>query len=133
MSATITYSPTTTVMSDPTNDQSSRSPPYDTLVRNAHDLNQEPSQRQLVSRNNNLDEIETYMCWSIFNTLCCCICLGYIACCFSGTVEDLLEEGNIQGALRASKVARKMNILATFVGIFIIIVYIFYQTIVLYS
>ncbi|CAF0935902.1 unnamed protein product [Adineta steineri] len=187
MSATITYSPTTTVMSDPTNDQSSGSPPF-TLIKNAHylnqkqsqsqlrltssnkahdsnqeqpqrqliltidenthDLNQKPSQRQLVSTisknthdsnqeqpqrqlistNNNHDEIESYMCWSIFSILFCGVGLGCIACCFSLKVGHLFEQGDTQGALRASKDARTMNILATLFGIIIIIICILYLT-----
>ncbi|CAF4084108.1 unnamed protein product [Adineta steineri] len=187
MSATITYSPTTTVMSDPMNDQSSGSPPF-TLIKNAHylnqkqsqsqlvsiiskntqdsnqeqsqvqlmltssknahDLNQESSQRQLVSTisknthdsnqeqpqrqlistNNNHDEIESYMCWPIFSILFCGVGLGCIACCFSLKVGHLFKQGDTQGALRASKDARTMNILATLFGIIIIIIYILYLT-----
>ncbi|CAF0934792.1 unnamed protein product [Adineta steineri] len=187
MSATITYSPTTTVMSDPMNDQSSGSPAF-TLIKNAHylnqkqsqsqlrltssknahDLNQEPSQRQLVSTisknaqdsnqeqsqhhliltinenthdanqkpsqhqlvstNNNHDKIESYMCWSIFSILFCGVGLGCIACCFSFKVGHLFEQGDIQGALRASKDARTMNILATLFGIIILIMCILYLT-----
>ncbi|CAF0908407.1 unnamed protein product [Adineta steineri] len=167
MSATITYSPTTKVMSDPRNDQSSRPLPY-TLIKNAHylnhepsqyqlvstnnnnahDLNQEqsqvqlmltssknahvlnqqPSQHQLVSRNNNPDEIESYMCWSTFSILFCGVGLGCIACCFSWNAGRLFEQGDTQGALRASKAARTMNILATLFGIIIIIICILYLT-----
>ncbi|CAF0987689.1 unnamed protein product [Adineta steineri] len=185
MSATITYSPTTTVMSDQMNDQSSGSPAF-TLIKNAHylnqkqsqsqviltssknthdlnqepsqrqlvstisknthdsnqeqpqrqsiltinenthDLNQKPSQRQLVSTINNPDEIESYMCWSILSILFCGVGLGCIACCFSWKAGRLLEQGDTQGALRASKDARTMNILATLFGIIIIIIGILY-------
>jgi hypothetical protein len=68
------------------------------------------------------DQIESYRCWSILNIFCCCLCLGCLACYYSSEIKDLQKMGDIQGALNASRKARKINAIATTIGsIFIVI------------
>jgi hypothetical protein len=68
------------------------------------------------------DQIETYQGWSILNTLCCCLCLGLAALHFSYNAKSLKQQGDIQGASNASKNALRINIVATIIGIFLIII-----------
>ena len=63
------------------------------------------------------DPIETHKAWSIFNILCCQLCLGCIACHYSMKTKTLSKHGDIQGAIKASKRARNVNIASTLVGI----------------
>ncbi len=79
------------------------------------------------NRSISTDEIETYKLWSIFNILCCCLCLGCVAYHFSMHTDSLKKQGNIQDALNASKHARLMNIITTIAGIILIGIYIVYQ------
>jgi hypothetical protein len=69
------------------------------------------------------DSIEAHKVWSIFNILCCQLCLGCIACHYSMKTRTLKKHGDIQGAIKASKQARNMNIAATVCGIFCILLY----------
>ena len=71
-----------------------------------------------------MDSIENYKIWSITNTLCCCLCLGLFACHYSYETDALKLRGDIQGALKASKNARILNITATLIGTVIIFLYI---------
>jgi hypothetical protein len=73
--------------------------------------------------------IESYIIWSILNILCCCCCFGFIACCFLMKTKDLKEHGDIQGALKASKTARKWNLFTTVFGITMISLQITYYMI----
>ncbi len=67
-----------------------------------------------------LNDINNYQCWSILNILCCCICLGAVACYYSSKTDSALLRGDIQGALNASRNARTFNIIATVIGVIII-------------
>jgi hypothetical protein len=68
-----------------------------------------------------IDNIDTYTVWSILNTFFCCMLLGCVAYGFSKATAHLKRTGNIQGALKASRTARILNILATLTGITIIV------------
>jgi hypothetical protein len=71
--------------------------------------------------------IESHLVWSILNIIfCCCLC-GCVACCFSMQTKRLKNQGNIQGALKASKTARKWNAISTSVGIIMISINIIYH------
>jgi hypothetical protein len=76
-----------------------------------------------------LNNIQNHKFWSILNILCCCFCLGLIACHYSYETDLFILKGNIQGALSASRTARKINIIATILGttvFFICIIYMIY-------
>jgi hypothetical protein len=118
-------------------------PPYESLLNNTNASGKILSPPQWESINNNestqsiidarvtpilpINQIESYRVWSIVNILLCCSCLGCIACSFSMDTENFKKNGDIQGALNASKDARRMNIIATIVGTLIIITYVVYQ------
>ncbi len=108
-------------------------PSYETLNLNNINLiptQHEPSQKQLENRacltttNVNLDYIDNYKCWSIFNILCCWCVIGCVACYFTGQTDKFKERGDRQGALNASRYARNFNRIATIVGIIGLIIYI---------
>jgi hypothetical protein len=108
-------------------------PPYQSLNSNIINLiptRSEPSQRQpedsvyLTTTNVNLDSIKDHQCWSVFNILCCWCVLGCVACYFSHETNKLIQQGDRQGALRASRYARNFNRIATIVGVLFIILYI---------
>jgi len=80
-----------------------------------------------------VDQIKTYTEWSIVNIFFCCLCLGCIACFYSSETEDFKLSGNIQRALNASKKARIFNIIATVLGIIIIIITITVRTVQVYK
>ncbi|CAF1494273.1 unnamed protein product [Adineta steineri] len=67
--------------------------------------------------------ISDYLCWSIFNTLCCLWPVGLIAIIMSVIVNRKLRKGDIKGARTASTWAKIMNGVATIGGIIIIILY----------
>jgi hypothetical protein len=64
--------------------------------------------------------IKSHIFWSIFNIVFCCLCFGCVACWFGKKTNDLKKQGDIQGALKASKKARLWNNIATIVGCFLI-------------
>ena len=66
--------------------------------------------------------IETYQAWSVFNILCCCLLLGFVACYYSSETEELRQRGDLAGAMDASKTARNVNIVATVIGVIAIII-----------
>ncbi|CAF3034246.1 unnamed protein product, partial [Rotaria sp. Silwood2] len=67
--------------------------------------------------NQSIDQIETYMVWSIFNILCCCLCFGFVACCYANKTQRLKGRNDFQGALKASKQAQIWNSIGTMFGI----------------
>jgi hypothetical protein len=73
-----------------------------------------------------LNNIQNYQGWSILNILCCCWCLGCVACYYSCKTDSFISKGNIQSALSASRNARTINIIATVLGIIIILINIIY-------
>jgi len=72
------------------------------------------------------EEIKTYMVWSCLNILCCCWCVGCIACHYSLVTKRLRQNGDIQGALKASERARTINIISTMLGVIIMIIDVIY-------
>jgi len=81
-----------------------------------------------LSMNPSLTEIDTYKVWSILNILCCCLCLGFVACYYSSETEEAKQRGDIQRALNASKNAQIFNIIATIVGIILITIIILFRS-----
>ncbi|CAF1180097.1 unnamed protein product [Rotaria sp. Silwood1] len=109
-------------------------PSYESCLTNTNTSHQVHYQSQLGSRDNDqctqafigvrptfpnqsIDQIETYIVWSIFNILCCCLCFGCVACCYPNKTQRLKGRNDFQGALKASKQARTWNSIATIFGI----------------
>ncbi|CAF0947637.1 unnamed protein product [Adineta steineri] len=59
------------------------------------------------------EKISNYTMWSIINIFCCSLCLGCIALHYSNKTKDLKRSGHVQDALKTSKKARNINIIAT--------------------
>ncbi|CAF0832055.1 unnamed protein product [Adineta steineri] len=59
------------------------------------------------------EKISNYTIWSIVNIFCCCLCLGCTALHYSNKTKDLKRAGLVQDALKTSKKARNINIIAT--------------------
>jgi hypothetical protein len=47
--------------------------------------------------------IKSYIAWSVLNIIFCCCCCGFVAFCVSVETRVLKKQGNIQGAVQASK------------------------------
>ncbi|KAG7314529.1 hypothetical protein KOW79_021832 [Hemibagrus wyckioides] len=72
----------------------------------------------------------TYLGWSIFNTLCCCLPLGIIAIVFSCRTDTANLIGDTTRANAHSSLAKKLNIASLVIGIFFVILYIVFYVIV---
>ncbi|KAK2816530.1 hypothetical protein Q7C36_022801 [Tachysurus vachellii] len=72
----------------------------------------------------------TYLAWSIFNTLCCCLPLGIIAIVFSCRTDTANLIGDTSRANAHSRLAKKLNIAALVIGIVFVIIYIILYVIV---
>ncbi|XP_047450358.1 dispanin subfamily A member 2b-like [Mugil cephalus] len=68
--------------------------------------------------------VPTYLGWSIFNTLCCCLPLGIAAIIFSCKAQNANLLGQATVARDASRSARVLNIFALVCGIVLIIIYV---------
>ena len=66
--------------------------------------------------------INDYMCWSVFNTVCCCLPFGIVSIILSSQVRDRKATGDLSGARKLSSNAARWNIFTTLVGIVITIV-----------
>ncbi|KAI5608351.1 dispanin subfamily A member 2b-like, partial [Silurus asotus] len=64
----------------------------------------------------------TYLAWSIFNTICCCLPLGIIAIVFSCRTDTANTIGDATRANAHSQTAKKLNIAALVIGILLIII-----------
>ncbi|MCI4394572.1 hypothetical protein PGIGA_G00170460 [Pangasianodon gigas] len=71
----------------------------------------------------------TYLVWSIFNTLCCCLPIGIIAIVFSCRTDTANVIGDTTRANEHSRMARNLNIAAMVTGIIFLIIYIVYYSI----
>ncbi len=94
------------------------------IMSNGANINQ-PQPVAVMSIGANINQIvyiSEYTGWSIFNILCCCVILGILACVKSRETRDRKRFGDLQGALKASKSAKILNICATVIGIIIIII-----------
>ncbi|CAF1577990.1 unnamed protein product [Rotaria magnacalcarata] len=113
-------------------------PPYETLFSSTQTPIQE-SESRYQNRNTrrvvhvqstamqSMGHIESYIYWSTFNILYCCLCFGCIACCYGQETQRLKEENNYEDALKASKKARKWNTIATVSGITLFLLQFFYM------
>ncbi|KAL6463404.1 hypothetical protein MHYP_G00277950 [Metynnis hypsauchen] len=66
----------------------------------------------------------TYLGWSIFNTLCCCLPLGIAAIVFSCRADTANTIGDGTRAHEHSRTARNLNIAALVIGIIFLIIFI---------
>ncbi|TWW77244.1 synapse differentiation-inducing gene protein 1-like [Takifugu flavidus] len=66
----------------------------------------------------------TYLGWSIFNTLCCCLPLGIAAIVYSCRVQNANAVGDNTVATDASRTAKMLNIIALVCGIILLIIFI---------
>ncbi len=120
-------------------------PSYTSIINNSNNIHPKSDQYQFqfgttrnvihtqnmsnvsTSFNQELNNIENYKVWSIINIIFCCLCLGCVACFYSVETDDAKLRGDIQGALNASRNARTINIVATILGIIILIIYVLIQ------
>jgi hypothetical protein len=61
--------------------------------------------------------VESYMSWSVLSSLLCCPPVGVVAIVFSARVGSRLKAGDYEGAVAASKTARRVAIGALIAGI----------------
>ncbi|XP_042269172.1 transmembrane protein 91-like [Thunnus maccoyii] len=66
----------------------------------------------------------SYLGWSIFNTLCCCLPLGIAAIVCSCKAQNANALGETARAAEASRTAKVLNIIALVCGIILIIIFI---------
>jgi hypothetical protein len=78
---------------------------------------QQPFGNTQLIRSQPIQTIKSHTVWSVLNILFCCCCFGCIASCYSLKTGKLKEQGNTQGALKASKRARSWNVFATGFGV----------------
>uniref|UniRef100_A0A6Q2XDW1 Uncharacterized protein n=1 Tax=Esox lucius TaxID=8010 RepID=A0A6Q2XDW1_ESOLU len=64
----------------------------------------------------------TYLAWSIFNTLCCCLPLGIAAIVCSCKADNANGVGEAERAAEASRTAKILNIIGLVIGIVMIII-----------
>uniref|UniRef100_A0A3Q2X0B9 Uncharacterized protein n=1 Tax=Haplochromis burtoni TaxID=8153 RepID=A0A3Q2X0B9_HAPBU len=70
----------------------------------------------------------SYLGWSIFNTLCCCLPLGIPAIIFSCKVTFAAnEQGEIALAEDASRTAMALNIASVILGSICITIFVIYK------
>ena len=62
-------------------------------------------------------QIPNYLWQSIVVTLCCCLPLGIVGIIFAAQVNDKIRQGDIAGAMEASKNAKKWTLIGFIVGI----------------
>ncbi|XP_078507162.1 transmembrane protein PMIS2 [Lissotriton helveticus] len=67
-----------------------------------------------------------YLGYSIFNLLCCCLCLGIAALVFSIKTRDANQRGDINEARANSATARNLNHVSLGIGIAITIAWVAY-------
>ncbi|XP_059184398.1 proline rich transmembrane protein 1B-like [Centropristis striata] len=81
-----------------------------------------------MERGQQRDIAPTYLGWSIFNTLCCCLPLGIAAIIYSVKADSANTHGDGARALEASRTARTLNVIALVCGIILLIIFIVLKT-----
>ncbi|KAJ8276617.1 hypothetical protein COCON_G00083690 [Conger conger] len=62
----------------------------------------------------------SFLAWSIFNTVCCCLPLGVVAIVFSSRVNNAVARGDLTAAESDSRTAKIVNIVALVLGVIIL-------------
>ncbi|CAF0838627.1 unnamed protein product [Adineta steineri] len=86
--------------------------------QSTYNINSLPSSNLNQNIIQSTDKINSYIVWSVINIIFCSICFGCVALYYSNKTRDFKREGLMQDALNTSKVARKINIVTTIIGIF---------------
>lgn len=68
--------------------------------------------------------VPSYLGWSIFNTLCCCLPLGIAAIVCSCRAQNASAAGDQVNAADASRTAKILNVIGLVCGIILIIIFI---------
>uniref|UniRef100_A0A8C6U279 Uncharacterized protein n=1 Tax=Neogobius melanostomus TaxID=47308 RepID=A0A8C6U279_9GOBI len=66
--------------------------------------------------------VPSYLGWSIFNTLCCCLPLGIAAIVFSCKAQDASAVGDQVNAAEASRKAKILNVIGLVCGIIFLVI-----------
>ncbi|KAL0973022.1 hypothetical protein UPYG_G00197850 [Umbra pygmaea] len=66
--------------------------------------------------------VPTYLAWSIFNTLCCCLPIGIAAIVCSCKADTANAVGEAERAADASRKAKILNIVGLVLGLVLIII-----------
>ena len=66
-------------------------------------------------------QIPNYLWQSIVVTLCCCLPLGVVGIIFAAQVNSKLAQGDVAGAMEASKKAKMFTLLGFGIGLVIIV------------
>uniref|UniRef100_A0A8C7V825 Uncharacterized protein n=2 Tax=Oncorhynchus mykiss TaxID=8022 RepID=A0A8C7V825_ONCMY len=66
--------------------------------------------------------VPSYLGWSIFNTLCCCLPIGIAAIVCSCRADNANAVGEATAAAEASRMAKILNIVGFVVGIVLLII-----------
>ncbi|XP_041649947.1 synapse differentiation-inducing gene protein 1-like isoform X2 [Cheilinus undulatus] len=74
--------------------------------------------------------INDYLCYSIFNMLCCCLPLGVAALIYSISAREANHVGDWMAAERSSRTARTLNHIGLGIGIGVIVLCIIYGVVV---
>lgn len=67
-----------------------------------------------------------YLVWSILTTLFCCLPFGIASIVFAAQVNGKWAAGDVNGALAASKNAKKFAIIAAIAGLVVILLYVIF-------
>jgi len=65
-------------------------------------------------------QIPNYLWQSIVVTLCCCLPLGVVGIIFAAQVNTKLAQGDVAGAMEASKKAKMFTLLGAAIGVVLI-------------
>ncbi len=84
-----------------------------------------PVQNQYQQNQYTLPCPPTYLAWALISTILCCIPFGVIALIQSSKVQSQWQQGDYNGAMRASKSAKDWSIASFASGFFIYGLYIF--------
>uniref|UniRef100_A0A8C7MDS3 Uncharacterized protein n=1 Tax=Oncorhynchus kisutch TaxID=8019 RepID=A0A8C7MDS3_ONCKI len=66
--------------------------------------------------------VPSYLGWSIFNTLCCCLPIGIAAIVCSCRADNANAVGEARAAAEASRMAKILNIVGFVIGIVLLII-----------
>ncbi|MGE5405220.1 MAG: CD225/dispanin family protein [Candidatus Saccharibacteria bacterium] len=88
----------------------------------AQQQNVYPGQQQQFYPGQPAPSIPNYLVWAILSCICCCIPTGIVAIVFAARVDGLVQSGDINGALEASKNAKIWSWVSFGIGVVWIII-----------